>query len=213
MQLGPSEAAAKHREIAAVVEEHHRVYLKAYGSDEVKPKWHHALHVHEQALHLKKILSCFVAEGKHKDVKKSGTWAFNRYEQTVLKSMLFKQVGALGDDSIYAEESLVHPQLDKFKGTSIGRATAARLPSGEIRRGDIVACSSRSVAQVVLFVSSPDLPCIFVQAHRFSPTMSETDWTREDTVCECFPSSQIVSALMYTDRGGGLIRIVPPVVW
>ena len=213
LQLGPAESAARHTEIAAVVEEHHRVYLTAYGGEDVKPKWHHALHVHEQALHLNKILSCFVTERKHKDVKKSGTWAFNRYEQTVLKSMLFKQVGALGDDSVYALESLVNPQLDKIKGVHLSRATAARLTSGDIRRGDIVACSPRSVAQVVVFVSSPDLPCIFVQAHRFSPTTSETDWVRQDTVCECFPASQLVSAVMYTDRGGGIIRIVPPVVW
>ena len=213
LQLGPTAAAARHTEIAAVVCDHHQAYLRAYTTDDVKPKWHHALHVHEQARHLNKILSCFVTERKHKEVKSIGTWAFNKYEQTVLKGMLRKQVGALADDSVFDVEAMVQPQFHRLKDVSIERATAARLPCGQISRGDIVACWPRSVAQVVVFVSSPGLPGIFVQATRFVATGSLTDWVRQDTVCECFPASHIVSALMYTDRGGGIVRVLPPLAW
>ena len=60
LQSGPSVAASRADELARLVERHHEAYIRAYGPDWLKPKWHQLLHVHEHGTSLGRILSCFV---------------------------------------------------------------------------------------------------------------------------------------------------------
>ena len=104
LQWGPSAAASRSGELGRLVERHHVAYIRAYGPDSLKPKWHHMLHVHEQGEVLGRILSSFVTERKHRTAKAYGTWAFGNYEHLVLRSMLCKQVVALSDETHFQSE-------------------------------------------------------------------------------------------------------------
>jgi len=65
---GPRVAEAA-TELAANMERHLRLHVRAYGVAYLKPKHHFGMHVHEQALFDNLLLDCFVHERKHKLIK------------------------------------------------------------------------------------------------------------------------------------------------
>ena len=53
------------QKLLSMIEAHHSLSWNLYGSSNVKPKWHHMLHMTDY----KKLLSCFVTERKHRDTR------------------------------------------------------------------------------------------------------------------------------------------------
>jgi hypothetical protein len=216
LKLGPTAAAERSNDLRRLVQEHHETFLAAYGSTNVKPKWHHMLHLHEHGSTVGRMLSCFVTERKHKSVKSAATWAFNQYENTVLRTLLYRQVNTLSDDMHFASECLVKPQSDDFSGTVVRRSTVASLRCGDVHKGDIVVCVGHRVMEVVFFLDLPGTSTsVYWQGkplNRYGD--SRTTWSRQPEPLDLvYLASDIVSPVPWAHREGGLINIVPPTFW
>jgi hypothetical protein len=214
LRLGPTQAANRCEELKRLTADHHEAYVRAYGDDAVKPKWHHMLHLHEQGAFLGRILSCFVTERKNKFVKQAGTWTFNSYEHTLLRSLLHQQVLNLSDESLYRSESLSQPQNFSLAGLDMERAVRAKLVCGGVRRGDLVAMADRSVAEVVGFVTVPGVSeAVYVQARPLLATEALNQWVRGDTPDAFSLASDIVAVLVWAARPNNVVRILVPEHW
>lgn len=213
LQSGPSQAASRSDELAVLVELHHAAYKKAYGAEYVKPKWHHMMHLHEPGKSVGRILSCFVVERKHRTVKAVGTWAFGNYEHTVLRSAMYKQVQALSDATMYLQETLLQPRSLNTEGVVVRRSVAARLPCGEVRRDDIVACKGRVVCKVCEFVTLGDDAVVYVVGLVLTPTDRGDEWDVATAREALFAASDILNALTYARRSNGAVRILMPCSW
>jgi hypothetical protein len=206
LKQGPSAAARQHNELKQMIVQHHEIFIRVYGSNEVKPKWHHMIHLGDGG---RSIMSCFVTERKHKSVKRAGTWCFNEYEKPVLRSLLAQQSAALGQKELYQTECIINASTINIDGLQIRRSTAAHLKCGEVRRGDVVVLTGCRVGEVVSFIM---LDQLMVQMHVCSPTSDAKEWCR-GLVHEFAHSADIMCPVPWADRGHGRIRIVPPLSW
>lgn len=209
LKQGPYAAARQHIELKRLTVQHHELFKKSYGSDAVKPKWHHMLHLTDGGAD-RPIVSCFVLERKHKGVKKAGTWCFNDFEKPVLRSCLARQSEALQRKELYQTECLHHESShETIGGFEIRRSLAASLRCGEVRSRDVVVLTEHRVGEVVCFIMK-DL--LLVQLLVFTPTTSAIEWCRS-SAHEFVPASDIVSPIPWALRGTDRCRIVPPLTW
>ncbi len=103
------------------------------------------MHMHEHGEVLGRIINCFVTERKHRSAKACGTWASGNYGHIVLRSMLYKQVVALNDETLFQSEALLCPGEVHVDGLVTYRAIAARLVIGEVRKNDVVSFADGTV--------------------------------------------------------------------
>ena len=73
---------------------HQRLFVEAYGVDEVIPKHHRAFHLPGQLLRDKQLIDCFVHERKHKIIKGQAGSITNTksYERTTLLRVIVQQM-------------------------------------------------------------------------------------------------------------------------
>lgn len=204
---GPSAAAARADELQSLIDRHHIAFVRAYGTSNCKPKFHHMLHLPSHAAQLGKFLSCFVTERKHKTVKTTGTWVFNEYEHTLLRTLVFKQISALGDRNMYLNECLLHPKSGSIGGVQVTCATSAKLVCGEVRKDDYIAISGRRVGRVINFFELDGN--VFAQASLLGTGTVRMEWVCTLQV-EFVPSSEIVAPLTFAVVGSDRIRVIPP---
>lgn len=210
LQSGPVSASRRRDELSRLVNQHHATFVALYGPGACKPKFHHMMHLHDHSARLGCIISCFVTERKHKVVKSTGTWSFNKYEHTVTRSVLFKQLQALSDTAFYDEASVLNGDKTSADGVELVRATAARLACGEIRRADIVVCQDRSVVEIIGFLKLSGVPVVMAYGIRLVPTHVPTEWSRTGAAEHVFDASHIVKPMVFAPRNRDVIRILRP---
>jgi hypothetical protein len=217
LRAGPSVAGSRCVEMHAMIVEHHRLYAELYPMH-IKPKWHHMLHFVDHGRDVGKLLSCFVTERKHKKVKAAATWNFRHFEHTVLRTLVFQQADVIVHENLFKVAYLENPHPFVANGAQLIRATHATLRCGQVKADDLIVCrtsAERFVAKVLCFFSVHGDDHIDVMVSRFlSVPGCERTWSSPPCDAPTLVSAlDIVSAVIYANRGGGRVRIVPPLGW
>jgi hypothetical protein len=82
-----------------VLEEFADLFVEILPYSQIKPKFHHLLHIPDQMAFLQKCLSCFVCERKHRATKRAALSVFRYIDGTVLKDLINKQCETFRDGS------------------------------------------------------------------------------------------------------------------
>ena len=170
------------------------------------------MHVHQNGVHLGKVLSCFVTERKHRAIKSAGTWTFRNYEHTLLRQVLHDQTEAMADGTIFAEQCLLRHSKQAVDRAEVFSASSASLLCGQVHRNDVVVLRGGAVVDVrgfwALRLPSAD---VFAKVSRLSSTPTPTVWVRDGSVGdELVPVCDIVRPVVYAEHAGGRVRILHP---
>ena len=207
-------------QLADLIRRHHEMYVRIYGGRGVKPKWRQLLHLPEQFRRLRKAISCFAAERKHRAAKRSAIFVFRHLEHTTLASMLQEQCEQIKDGhSLFQRSFLVQDAAPmELPGVKLTRAVEAVLVCGHIHADDVVFTSDGGVARV---------QCFFQSAEKLSggqaPIIAQCTQCKKigglvyrDTAAHTFVDEDaIVDAVRYKRMDGdhqGGFRIIKPFV-
>ena len=161
---------------------------------------------------LGKLLSCFVAERKHRTTKRCALFVFRCIDNVVVKDMLSRQCEQIrsGAESLFAQVYLVRPKTYNFAGTMLHRATGAVLPCGAVRAGDLVWLSTDVVAQVTSFWKADCADHTSVQVETYVCLDGRaTRW--QPNSCTIFvDSADVVSTLIYSRSDRYTVTLIPP---
>ena len=101
-------------ELHAAIQNHLEKYKRTYGVDEWFPKLHYALHLGMMLEQHGCLISCFVHERKHKELKRTANNLQNTsatFEKTILQDCLYTQTKSLDDSNfIFVGPHLVSPR-------------------------------------------------------------------------------------------------------
>ena len=217
LKAGPSVAGSRYADMHEMIVEHHRLYVELYPTY-IKPKWHHMLHLQDHGRDSGKILSCFVTERKHKKVKAAATWNFRNFEHSVIRTLVFQQIDVIVQENLFKVAYLENPHAFVANGVQVIRATHATLRCGQVKADDVIACrtsTGRFVAKVMCFFSMYGDDHIDVMVSRLLPELGcERTWSAPPCDSPSLVSAlDVTSAVIYANRGGGRVRIVPPLGW
>lgn len=98
--LKVARGTVSHIELHRVIQQHLDAHKSVYGASSFFPKSHMALHLGMQLESHGTLISCFVHERKHKEVKRLGNHLQNTsvsFERTILQEALYSQILTLRD--------------------------------------------------------------------------------------------------------------------
>ena len=194
--------------------EHHALFKKLYGEtfdNAVKPKFHHLLHIPEDMLFHLILLSCWVTERKHKDVKSAAKHVFNRVEHTATVDLVNRQTHRfVTADNLFSAQYLVSPQPARHPQPGFV-SVAAVLRCGQVRKGDLVYMRDNRVGQVLSFAEAHEQKLVAVGMLR--PCGVDRWCTMDEMpVVEIYDCDEIVAPLIWYSPSADVIRIITPMV-
>jgi hypothetical protein len=207
--LGPDDCVPFVPQLTDLIAEHGALFVELYG-EHVKPKFHHFRHLPETIDRLQKCVSCFVTERKHRLTKRMALFTFRHIDNTVIKSMVNKQCTQLaGDANLFNVRALARPRRVNFAGTEILQAKEALLPSGTIRKDDVVVLRSGEAARTISFWGVGDNVSVELQMYK---RVSDTKWevTHGDDMKKVVDVERVVDAVAYAELERGIIRVLLP---
>lgn len=208
-----SEDSMKHIDtLRKLIKRHMKEFVRLYGTN-VKPKAHHLFHVIDGMEWLGRLLSCFVTERKHRDVKRAALYVFRHLEHTVLVDLVnttFQQV-ADGHD-LYNKEFLVTPHNVHVDGRHMRRARSAVLRIGLTSHGDMIVSTTGVVGTVINFWQFIGDATFFVEIDAHECINNDTRFRSKDRVERlCLETSSIVDSLVWVYDSPSIIRVsLPP---
>ena len=190
-----------------LIAKHHKLYAELYPKT-IKPKWHHMLHLPRQYAAMKKIISCFVTERKHRSLKRAALYVFRYLEHTSLADLVTQQCEQILDGhSLFQREFLVHPSTVEVAGESLTRSSAACLECGNIHARDIVYVKGGQLARITGFwqyetglLTAQCTECEKVEEHIY----------RDSASVVFVASHTIIDAVAYRNKDDGEFRVVLP---
>ena len=203
--FAPRRAAQSSEELKTSIIDHHSRFVRLYP-DFVKPKFHQLLHTPENVDYLGLLLSCFVTERKHRTVKRAACWTFRNFEDTLIVDVVHRDIENLRGGNVFSREALTDP-ID-YQG--LQTATAASLPGGSVRKGDLIACRGHRVIELERLWSGHGE--IFVQGRSLliaNPAASSKLWRRTSEIV-FLPSDMVIMPLCSASQGGEVRLILPP---
>ena len=162
--LGAEEGYKQIGLIERLIDEHATAFAELYG-DVIKPKYHHLFHIVDHARNLKRLLSCFVTERKHRAVKAIANHLFGNFETALTTDMLILTVERYSNrPHMFCPESLYRPKpivgeiarvlLQGAGIDAVSTSLRADLLCGQVSKGDLVVMSDRSVGSIVMFAAA-----------------------------------------------------------
>ena len=217
-----SEAAAKYKELIRTTISRHAALFAELYPDVRKPKFHHVFHIVDHIENMGRLLSCFVCERKHRQIKHVANHLFRHFETALTTDILNLIVDRYSNrQGMFAPEHLVKPtEIDAKMLHNVGLREAlqtsfrADLKCGAICKGDMVMLADRSIAEVLAFAAIADadgsgakLVCLLQPFDGISGNRHKRS-AKQPIVAR---SSDIVEALMYVDAGDALHALPPKV--
>ena len=200
--------------LAEWIVKHHEMFVELYAPSACKPKFHHMLHLPELYRRLRKVISCFTAERKHRSVKRKALHVFRHIEVTVLRDVIndhFEHI--IEGHSLYQKIFLVRPRVvDVSPSLTLLRSSTIVLVCGMIKEDDVVYVEGGQIVKIIGFwqcsglVDDRDASAIIV-AHCAGLKKATTG------VHHYMYSSSvelIVDAMMYRNIGDNRIRVWLP---
>ena len=201
-----------------LVQRHHEVWLRIYGTRGIKPKWHHMLHLPALYRRLRKAISCFAWERKHRSAKRVAIFVFRHSEHTTLTGMLHEQCEQIRDGhTLFQRSFLVRPMDVQINDSKLVRSTEAVLFCGHLHADDILYTLDGAFARVVYFWQSAasldggELP-IIAQC-TLCEKINETVY-RDSRVVSCIDEDSIVDAVVYKPMSetAHCFRVIKPYI-
>jgi hypothetical protein len=212
LRSGPTASAGYAHVLKALIRTHHKLFVQLYKRY-LKPKQHHLHHVVDVAHLIGKILSCFVTERKHKDVKKYAMHCFRHFEHSVTRDVLQEQcVQMCNGDDIFQERFLHNPTMIHTPTGRMRTSHTAMLKFGDLHRGDIVYTDNGVAGRIVAFWQK-DTDAIVLELDAYSCVGGETQLRDErQSTRTFFDEDDIVDVCVWVYSSAHIIRLcVPPV--
>ena len=166
------------------------------------------LHLPKQHRVMKRIISCFVTERKHRSLKRAALHVFRYLEHTSLADLVTQQCDQIIDGhSLFHREFLVHPSTVEISGLSLARSSVAVLECGSIHARDIIYVKGGQLARITDFWRSAS-GVITIQC-----TACELvdGYTYRDGNSVLFAQSQTsIDAIAYRNLADGEFRVALP---
>ena len=192
--------------LVKLIGKHHRLYMRLYPV--TKPKWHHMLHLPDQYRAMKKVISCFVTERKHRALKQASLYVFRHLEHTSLANLVSQQCEQIIDGhSLFQRAFLVHPSPVELTGLDLTRSSAAVLDCGGLHSGDIIYVAGGNLARITAFWQSE--PGV-ITAQCTGCELVEGSIYRDSDSVLFVPHDTIVDACAYRKLRGGDFRVLLP---
>ena len=215
-QLGPDKAPLHAGSMRRLIEMHHALYVRLYGTGcgVVKPKYHFIMHVPDCMESFGKLMSCYVGERKHKDPKRLAMRLFKGVEGTLIHELLNQQIGRFGEPGAWDENYVERVQeLSVGPGLpSLYRATEVVNNMVTTTVGDIVYSivdGRASVGKATAFWMFGELQTFEVL--EYTATNDDTLWRHSHPRTRFYPLSAIVSPTAYYYKEPDLVRVTIPV--
>jgi hypothetical protein len=151
-RMGCEDAMQHVDTLKLLLRKHLAALIKLYGGDDLKPKAHHLFHVIDGMEWLGKLLSCFVTERKHREVKESALHVFRHIEHTTLVDLVnksFEQV--LSGHDLYKATFLIRPAAVDVGGRAFRRSRGAVLRIGRASAEDLCITDDGAVGRIIGF--------------------------------------------------------------
>ena len=203
--LGSDDAMPYLDLLRRLLEEHHELFRQLYPTA-VKPKYHHALHLADNAEFLGALISCFVTERKHRVTKRAALHTFRHIDNVVIKDLVNRQCEAMLDKSepIMSSTYLVSPKRVNTRATDIFVSNTAVLPCGRVSKNDIVFLEGPTIGRVIRFWHCGDNYCMSFALF----ACCGTRWRPlETTSVVCI--SQVIDTVTWACEGDA-IRVIEP---
>ena len=173
-RLGPSSAMLHIDALDTYIRSHHQKFVDVYGEECLKPKHHHLHHIIANMRYVGKLLSCFVCERKHREVKRTAVYVFRNFEHTTLLDMLNRQIINMKDGhDIFSCQFLVSPVIHDVKGMVIRSSSTAICHVGQLTTGDMVYFKNGTAGKIVHFY--------IVDEHPMAVRIEALEVVRSDT--------------------------------
>ncbi len=216
LSMDPEMVFARVEMLQHLIEAHREALVILYGhiQGSVKPKFHHLQHVPQNIRFLKKSLSCFTTERKHRETMSRALNAFRNVEHTVVHDMVSMQVQTFMDrESLFKEEFLRDPRDHIIRGIQFSTSTVACLRCGDVHRGDVVMLTTKDVGEVQRFWMHGDR--IMVVLHHWRRVVGDDQclWRRSAEQVDAFLMAHaVLSVCAWLDVGDGITRVLQPFV-
>lgn len=137
-------------------------------TDTLKPKLHHMHHIIDHMEWLGKLVSCFVTERKHRQIKDAALHVFRYMEHTVLVDVVNQMCQQLQDGhDLFLKMFLINPRPCKLQ-PEIVSSTRAVLECGLVSKDDVLffedmLCGAASAFYMIsgtLFVEVRVMPAV-----------------------------------------------------
>ena len=210
--LGPEGAMPHVDRLRAEILEFGELFVKLYPRAP-KPKFHHMYHIPDNMCFLKKLLSCFVTERKHRLTKRCALFVFRHIDNTTIKAILNRQCDAMrGDQSLFKRKCLLKPKSVDIFGVRLNFSTQALLPCGTVFDGDLVWFTEDMVGIVLGFCGWPGSDEVIVRIAKYARCVGDRRF-HYDSSCKtvvAMDSELLCDTVTYTTCGGGVVRVLPP---
>ena len=157
---------------------------------------------------MKKIISCFVGERKHRALKTAALYVFRHLEHTSLASLVTQQCDLIiAGHSLLQREFLGNPSTVEIFGVSLTRSKAAVLECGDMHARDIIYVQGGQLARITDFwqsacglITAQCTACEHVLGHKY----------RDSKSVVFVPSETIIDAVAYRLLANGEFRVALP---
>ena len=212
LRLGAVDAVRHSGALQTLIEQHIDACVQLYG-DKVKPKAHHMLHIVEAMLWVGRLLSCFVTERKHRQLKQIAVHIYRHFEHTVLTDVLNQSIQqVLSGHDIYTEEFLICPKNTTLSAIAfrVARRYIGRV--GEISAGDLVIDNRAHVGKVVGIYQRVSDGLVFLKVDAYPCIGGDVAWRATDRQYpDFFESTAIIDVLIWYYDSPSIVRFsVPP---
>ena len=195
---------------------HRELFVRLFN-DRVKVKFHHWAHLPEDLARVKKCISCFPMERKHKDYKRFALPVSRSVEHTTTTDFVNYSVQEFAAGRFRFEPYwLENPVEAALEGIQVETSLHAHTPAGEYHRDDVVLVRGYDgeilVGAVNRFFAYKDNDELLAELLAFTPVDTE-NWRDWDTSSNhvCFVSLQSLRANLIWCKGNhSRIRVLIP---
>ena len=211
LRMGAEDAMRHVETLKILIADHMAACVRLYGTY-VKPKGHHMFHIVEGMLWVGRLLSCFVTERKHREIKQCSVNVYRHFEHTVLSDVVtqaFEQI--LDGHDVYTEEFLICPKEVTLSFIAFRAANRCVTRVGIISAGDLIINAVGDVGKVVkvfqrvcddlIFLEVDAYPCVDGQVSCRSIDRQYRDF---------FVSKSIIDVLIWYFDSPAIIRFSVP---
>ena len=211
LSLGADNAVRHVDRIERLLHEHGKMHKDIHGADQCRPKFHHLYHVPGNVRWLKKLISRFALERKHRATKDAARERLRHIEHTVVIDMVNRHCcHAQNTESAYQMQYLLEPQPTSVPKTF--SAAAAVLEIGTVHMSDIVFLIDGSVARVDRLWH--DMSTVVLQVSPYRRVKSAEIWKMDASIGNRFVEAiDVVALVTYAVESASVIRIIVPVLY
>ena len=205
----------EHKLLRKAIDDHHKLFRAIYGHC-IKVKFHHLFHLPENLLWLKRVVSCFVTERKHRDWKALSLFAFRHVEhQSVIDFCNYAVQEFKSGRFSFLPLYLIDPEDVEINGVGARVSLKATCYAGTVSRGKIVLSiveGGRVIGMCRRFWEFEGQNSVVeIDAYDTAPGLSG-NFSTSDAAKTFVPLSSLRALLIWAPARAGVINIILPSV-